>query len=41
MTTGKNISFQGGLQIIKVKKGTTLPTIVKTNIEHANHVLKA
>ena len=40
MTSDKGVAYSGGLQIIKIKKGTTIPTIVKTNMEHANHILK-
>ena len=40
MTSDKGVAYSGGLQIIKIKKGTTIPTIVKTNMDHANHILK-
>ena len=40
MTSDKEVAYSGGLQIIKVKKGTTMPIIVKTNMDHANHILK-
>ena len=38
--TDDGVAFSGGLSIIKIKKGVTLPEIIKTNMDHARHVLK-